>query len=122
MRWSRPQDHGSHLLLFGDTAELLTGDYDAERGAEQAVILDIATGRELARVDTGSGVQSVLFPAAGLRPRRLHVLLHLGQPPRRHLVTSRGPARRRGFPRYNCCLTRRRGSCSRAASAAIQVR
>ena len=29
------------------------------------VVLDIATGDELARADTGSPVQSVLFPAAG---------------------------------------------------------
>jgi len=65
MAWSRHQDHGSHLLLFPDTGELLTGDHDAERQAEQAVILDIATGTELARADTGSTVQSVLFPAPG---------------------------------------------------------
>jgi hypothetical protein len=64
-RWSREQDHASHLLLFPDTGELLTGDYDLERTAEQAVILDIATGAELARADTGSTVQSVLFPAPG---------------------------------------------------------
>jgi hypothetical protein len=29
------------------------------------VVLDIDDGRELARADTGSPVQSVLFPAAG---------------------------------------------------------
>ncbi len=64
-RWCREQDHGAHLLLFPDTGELVTGDYDAERGAEQAVILDIETGAEVARADTGSPLQSVLFPAAG---------------------------------------------------------
>jgi hypothetical protein len=32
---------------------------------DQAVVLDIATGAELARVDTDSPLQSVLFPAAG---------------------------------------------------------
>ncbi|HVC70959.1 MAG TPA: hypothetical protein VNC61_11955 [Acidimicrobiales bacterium] len=63
--WSRRQNHASHLLLFADTGELLTGDHDPERNAEQALILDITTGRERARADTGSPVQSVLFPAPG---------------------------------------------------------
>jgi len=64
-KWRRDQDHASHLLLFPDTGELLTGDYDPARHAEQAVVLDIATGTELARSDTGSTVQSVLFPTPG---------------------------------------------------------
>jgi hypothetical protein len=64
-RWDRHQDHGSHLLLFPDTGELLTGDHDPDRMIDQAVVLDIATGAELARVDTDSPLQSVLFPAAG---------------------------------------------------------
>jgi hypothetical protein len=64
-RWQRQQDHGAHLILFPETGELLTGDYDAARGADQAVVLAIDTGRELARVDTGSPLQSVLFPAVG---------------------------------------------------------
>lgn len=63
-RWRREQDHGSHLLL-GIGGELLTTDYDPARAMEQAVVLDISTGEELARCDTGSPVQSVLFPAAG---------------------------------------------------------
>ena len=63
--WRRDQNHASHLLLFTDTGELLTGDYDSARSAEQAVVLDITTGKELARADTGSTVQSVLFPAPG---------------------------------------------------------
>jgi hypothetical protein len=64
-RWQRRQDHGAHLVLFPPTGELLTGDFDATRGAEQAVVLDIDTGAELARVDTGSPLQCVLFPAVG---------------------------------------------------------
>ncbi|HZM54922.1 MAG TPA: hypothetical protein VFC03_07855, partial [Acidimicrobiales bacterium] len=64
-RWDRHQDHGSHLLLFPDTGELLTGDHDPDRMIDQAVVLDIATGAELARADTDSPLQSVLFPAAG---------------------------------------------------------
>ncbi len=65
VRWSREQNHASHLLLFPDTGELLTGDYDPSRNADQAVVLDITTGAEKARADTGSTVQSVLFPAPG---------------------------------------------------------
>ncbi len=52
-------------MLFPGSGELLTGDYDGERGADQAVILDIETGGEIARADTGSPIQSVLFPAVG---------------------------------------------------------
>jgi len=64
-RWRREQGHASHLLLFPDTGELVTGDYEPLRTAEQAVVLDVESGAELARVDTGSTVQSVLFPAPG---------------------------------------------------------
>ncbi len=64
-RWERAQHHGCHLVLFGDTGELVTADHDLERMQEQLVVLDIETGAELARVDTGSPVQSVLFPAPG---------------------------------------------------------
>jgi hypothetical protein len=64
-RWTRDQDHGGHLVLFDDTGELVTGDFDADRGAEQVVVLDVASGRELARADTDSPVQSVLFPSPG---------------------------------------------------------
>lgn len=64
-RWTRDQDHAGHPLLFPDTGELVTGDYDLDRGADQVVVLDIETGAERLRVDSGSPVQSVLFPAAG---------------------------------------------------------
>jgi outer membrane protein assembly factor BamB len=59
-RWQRDQDHASHLLLYAGTGELVTGDH------ADVVILDIATGDELARADTAGGMQSVLFPAPGL--------------------------------------------------------
>jgi outer membrane protein assembly factor BamB len=58
-RWRRDQDHASHLLLYADTGELVTGDNT------DVVVLDISTGHELARTDSGGGVQSVLFPAPG---------------------------------------------------------
>ncbi len=64
-RWRRHQEHGGHLVLYPDSGELVTGHYDRERLADQAVILDIESGSELARVDTGSPIQSVLFPAVG---------------------------------------------------------
>jgi hypothetical protein len=58
-RWRRQQDHGSHLLLYEGSGELVTGDH------ADVVVLDVATGEERARVDTGSGMQSVLFPVPG---------------------------------------------------------
>jgi hypothetical protein len=64
-RWERRQEHGGHLLLAPGSGRLVTGHFDADRGAEQVVILDIEDGGEVARADTGSPVQSVLFPAAG---------------------------------------------------------
>ncbi len=64
-RWSRPQHHASHLVRYPDTGELVTADYDHERFADQVVVLDLETGAEKARADTGSPLQSVVFPAAG---------------------------------------------------------
>jgi hypothetical protein len=57
--WRRDQDHASHLLLYEGSGELVTGDH------ADLVVLDVATGDERARVDTGSGMQSVLFPVPG---------------------------------------------------------
>ena len=58
-RWRRDQDHASHLLLYRNSGELVTGD------GTDVVVLDVATGDELARAASGGGVQSVLFPAPG---------------------------------------------------------
>lgn len=63
--WQRQQGHAAHMLRYPDTGELVTGDHDGARVADQAVVLDITTGAEKGRVDTGSPVQSVLFPAPG---------------------------------------------------------
>lgn len=57
--WERAQDHASHLLLYEESGELVTGD------GSDVVVLDVSSGRELARADSGLGVQSVLFPAPG---------------------------------------------------------
>jgi hypothetical protein len=65
--WRHEQDHGGHLLRFPQSGQLLTYDYDLERGIDQAVVRDIETGAELARVDTGSPVQCVVFPSVGWR-------------------------------------------------------
>lgn len=43
----------------------MIGDHDPERMMDQVVVLDIETGTEIARADSGSPVQSVAFPAAG---------------------------------------------------------
>jgi hypothetical protein len=59
VRWRREQDHASHLLLYEDTGELVTGDHT------DVVVLDVATGDERARTSTESGVQSVVFPCPG---------------------------------------------------------
>lgn len=59
VRWRREQDHASHLLLYEDTGELVTGDHT------DVVVLDVATGEERARTPTEGGVQSVVFPCPG---------------------------------------------------------
>jgi hypothetical protein len=64
-RWRHDQNHACHPLLFADTGELVTNDHDADRMADAIVVLDIETGDVRTRVDAGSAVQSVLFPAAG---------------------------------------------------------
>jgi hypothetical protein len=65
--WSVHQNHGSHMLLYPDSGEVVTADYDADRSIEQVVIRDIESGEEKARVDTASPIQSVVFPACGSR-------------------------------------------------------
>ena len=65
LRWTREQNHACHPLLFADTGELVTNDHDPVRMSDAVVVLDIESGRERVRVDAGSAVQSVLFPAAG---------------------------------------------------------
>ena len=64
-RWSRQQNHACHPIVYPDTGELVTADYDADRMMDQIVVRDIETGTELGRVDTGSPLQSVVFLAPG---------------------------------------------------------
>jgi hypothetical protein len=63
-RWQRAQDHAAHMLRFPDTGELVCFDHSLTDG-EHAVVLDIDSGTEFARVAISSPVQSVLFPAPG---------------------------------------------------------
>jgi hypothetical protein len=64
-RWRRDHDHAAHLLLLPGEGALVTGDHDASRMVEQVVVVDIATGTELARADTEGPLQSAVFPALG---------------------------------------------------------
>ena len=72
VRWQREQDHGSHLLLFEDTGELVTGDH------ADVVILDVESGEELARADAGHGIQSVLFPCPAADHGAFYVVSFMG--------------------------------------------
>ena len=65
--WSHQQNHGSHMLWYRDSGEIVCAHHDAERGVEQVLVRDIASGVEKARVDTASPIQSVVFPACGTR-------------------------------------------------------
>ena len=49
-------------MLYAESGELVTGD------GNDVVVLDIDSGTELARVDLGHGMQSVLFPCPGSGP------------------------------------------------------
>lgn len=62
--WERRQWHAGHLVRFPG-GELVTYDYDHDVGTDQVVVLDVADGRELGRVATGSPVQCVVFPGVG---------------------------------------------------------
>jgi hypothetical protein len=64
-RWQRPLAHAAHPLRFPGSGQLVLNDFDRERGTDQVVVLDIETGAELGRVDTGSPFQSVVFGAPG---------------------------------------------------------
>ena len=74
VRWQRDQDHASHLILYEGSGELVTGD-----GAD-VVVLDVATGTELARVAERTGHPVGRVPHARLRPRLLRVHVPGDQP------------------------------------------
>ncbi len=63
--WRRNQHHAGHMILDPTAGIALTYDYDHDRGVDQAVGIEVATGHELWRTDTQSPLQSVIFPAPG---------------------------------------------------------
>lgn len=65
--WSHEQNHGSHMLLYPESGEIVTAHHDPDRSIEQVVVRDIESGAEKARADTASPIQSVVFPACGSR-------------------------------------------------------
>lgn len=65
LRWTHEQNHACHMLLIPETGQIITADYRPELGCEQVVVLDITTGKEVARVSTTSPIQSAVFPAIG---------------------------------------------------------
>lgn len=66
-RWSVEQNHGSHMILDSTSGLFLSAHHDNERWMEQFVVREIASGREVVRLDSGSPLQSVVFPAVGER-------------------------------------------------------
>ena len=64
-RWSVEQNHGSHMILDPTSGLFLSAHHDNERWMEQFVVREVATGREVVRSDSGSPLQSVVFPAVG---------------------------------------------------------
>jgi hypothetical protein len=62
--WQKPNFAcASHMILFGETGELVLNDY--RRLGEEVVVLDIVSGAELARVRSGGITQGVVFPSPG---------------------------------------------------------
>jgi len=64
-RWSVEQNHGSHMILDPASGLFLSAHHDNDRWMEQFVVRDIASGAEAVRLDSGSPLQSVVFPAVG---------------------------------------------------------
>ena len=62
--WARSNlGAASHMLLYPDSGELVTNDYD--KGCEYVAVLDILTGQTRARAKIGGPMQGVVFPSPG---------------------------------------------------------
>ncbi len=62
--WQKtPFGCASHMIHYPDTGELVINDY--RRNGEEVAVLDIESGREIARVRTGGLNQGVVFPSVG---------------------------------------------------------
>ena len=64
-RWTKTQNHASHMILLAESGVVITGDHSRDRMIDQVVAIDINTGDELVRADTESPLQAVVFPALG---------------------------------------------------------
>jgi hypothetical protein len=53
----------SHMIQYPDTGEFVVNDY--RKGGEEVAVLNIESGREIARVRTGGFNQGVVFPSVG---------------------------------------------------------
>ena len=62
--WNK-QEFGcaSHMILYPDSGELVTNDY--QKNGEEVVVLNIDTGTEIARTRIGGISQGVVFPSVG---------------------------------------------------------
>lgn len=62
--WEKsPFGCASHMILYPDTGELVINDY--HHHSENVVVLDIETGIEHARINSGGLTQGVVFPSPG---------------------------------------------------------
>jgi hypothetical protein len=75
--WRRDQNQAGHMIIFPDTGELMSYDYDHERMTETCVVLDTESGEEKGRVAVNSPMQCVVFPAVGAN-RDLYVTTFAG--------------------------------------------
>ncbi|MDE3202654.1 MAG: hypothetical protein KGQ66_00345 [Acidobacteriota bacterium] len=73
-RWRSAVRTSQHLVLFPDTGELVVNDFD-RGGGDALAVVDITDGSVRARVDVQSAVQSVVFPAPGIRRDAYYVSL-----------------------------------------------
>ncbi len=61
--WQAPFRNYWQPLVYPDTAELLIDDYHDD--SDDALVLDLLTGREKARAVTGSHFPNGMFPCPG---------------------------------------------------------
>ena len=62
--WEKsPFGCASHMILYPESGELIINDYHHQ--SENVVVLDIKTGTERARINSGGITQGVVFPSPG---------------------------------------------------------
>jgi sugar lactone lactonase YvrE len=65
VRWSVEQNHASHMVLDPTSGLMFCAHHDNVGWMEQLVVRDISTGEDKGRIDSGSPLQSVVFPSVG---------------------------------------------------------